>query len=131
MSLHHRIFHFEQQFLKYFNTMHKQSNNKKSQSNFGKAMSPPLWQRMVDSSAACATSCAMPTTDKSNHSATGKLHPHHSATFFLYVTLCSPVPPPSEKNCLFPLGDPNSTIKSHPLAHPTTPNDIISIHTVN
>jgi len=29
----------------------------------------------------------MPTAEESNHSAVGVLHPHYSATFFLYVTL--------------------------------------------
>jgi len=43
----------------------------------------PSWQRMHS----FAVYCAMPTTDKSNHSAAGTLHSHCSATFFLYVTL--------------------------------------------
>jgi len=57
----------------------------------------PLTQRM-DSSAACASSCAMPTVDETNHSAAGMLHPHCTATFFLYFrpTLC----------CLIPFYDP-------------------------
>ena len=39
----------------------------------------PLRQRM-DSPASCATSCAMPTTDESNHSAAGTTHPQCSAS---------------------------------------------------
>jgi len=31
-----------------------------------------------------------------NHSATGMLHPHRSASVFLYVTLCSPIPLPKD-----------------------------------
>ena len=44
----------------------------------------PSRQRM-DSSAACA-SCAMATAYEYNHSVVGTLHPHRSATIFLYVT---------------------------------------------
>jgi len=36
----------------------------------------PSWQKM-DSPTTCAN-CTMPTADKSNHSATGTLHPHHT-----------------------------------------------------
>jgi len=38
-----------------------------------------LWMQRMDSPASCA-SCTMPTTDKSNHSAAGTLHPHHTDT---------------------------------------------------
>jgi len=31
------------------------------------------------------TSCAIPTADKSNHSATSMLHPHGNATCIVYV----------------------------------------------
>jgi len=44
---------------------HHHNNNKKSQNNLGRAASPPLTQRM-DSSAACASSCAMSTVDESS-----------------------------------------------------------------
>jgi len=37
----------------------------------------PSRQRM-ESSATCATICAVPTADESNHSATSMLHPHHA-----------------------------------------------------
>jgi len=45
----------------------------------------------------------MPTADVFNHSAVGMLHLHHSATCFLYVTLCCPIPP-LEKNLPLPIG---------------------------
>jgi len=59
-------------------------------SHLGRALSPPSRQRM-DSPTVCA-SCAVPTAYESNHSAMGTLHPHHSATFSLYITLCCPIP---------------------------------------
>ena len=49
----------------------------------------------MDSPTAFA-SCAVPNADESNHSATGTLHLHNSAAFFLYVTLCHPILP---RNC--------------------------------
>jgi len=94
------------------------------------AASPHHMQRMYPS-AACATSCAMPTVDESNHSPVGKLHLHCSATFFLYVrpTLCCLIPP--TKNCSIPLGIP-PIVKSHPLVHMTHhPKRHISVHTFN
>jgi len=60
-------------------------------------MLPLLTQRM-DSSAVCATSCAMPTADEDNHSAAGMLHPHCSAAFSRYVTLHHLMSP---QNCPF------------------------------
>jgi len=42
----------------------------------------------------------MPTADKSSHSAAGKPHPYHSATYIPYVTLLTlhcPIPPKKEK----------------------------------
>jgi len=60
-------------------------------------------QRM-DSSAACVTSCAMPTVDESNHSSAGMLHSHRSATFYLNrPTLRCPIPP--KRNLPLPVGD--------------------------
>jgi len=57
-----------------------------------RAASPPLMLWM-DSSGACATSwCALPTVDESSHSGAGMLHPHCSATFFLYITMRCPIP---------------------------------------
>jgi len=58
--------------------------NRKSQSNLGTAASPPLTQRM-DSSAACPTSCAMPTADKSNHSGAGTILLMYDWTNLPYV----------------------------------------------
>jgi len=56
-------------------------HQKEAQSNLGTAAPPPITQSM-DSSAACATSCAIPTADESNHSDMGMLHhtavPHSS-----------------------------------------------------
>ena len=77
--------------------------DKSSHSHLGRAASPPLTQRM-DSPASCATSCAMPIADKSNHSAAGTLHPHRSATCFLHVTLCCRLPTPSPKKLPLPIG---------------------------
>ena len=59
----------------------------------------------MDAPASCATSCVIPTADECNHSAMGTLHPHHSATCILYVTLltlCCPIPPKKEKKMLLP-----------------------------
>jgi len=101
-------------------------SNKKFQSNLGRAASLPIIQRM-DSSAPCATSCAIPTVDESNHSAAGSLHPHYSATFFLFIrpTLRCPIPL-TKKIGLSLWGIPTHTIKKviHRSSRPTTPNDI-------
>jgi len=82
----------------------------------------------MDSPAACA-SCAMPTADMSNYSAMGTLHPHHSATFFLYVILHCPNTP-SQK-----IAHSHPTVKSHSSAVWPTPthtqNDVIGTHTLN
>jgi len=55
-----------------------------------------LSRQRMDSPAAC-TSYTLPTANETNHSAAGMLHPHLSATFFLYVTLCCLIPPHPEK----------------------------------
>jgi len=70
-------------------------------------------RHVVTSPASCATSCAMPTTEESNHSAVGMLHPHHRAPCILYVTLHCPIIP-SQKNPL--TGDINSQ-SSHTHTH--------------
>jgi len=59
---------------------HTQGNmsSESSQNNLrrlGRAASPSLTQKM-DSPAACAISCTVPTADESNHSATSTLHLH-------------------------------------------------------
>jgi len=64
------------------------------QSHLGRERRYPSRQRM-DSPTSCAISCAIPIADESNHSATGTLHPHRSATCVLYVTLLTlrcPIP---------------------------------------
>ena len=89
----------------------------------------PFLQRM-DSPASFATSFAMPTADESNHSGAGTLHPHCSATFFLYVTLHCPIPPPSNLTLL--VRDTHPHRENHPPSHgPTTPISIIGTHTLN
>jgi len=69
----------------------------------------PSQQRM-SSPTACATICAMFTADMSNHSVTGMLQPHRSATFLLYVTLRCPILP-TTKSVPFPIGDIHLTRK--------------------
>jgi len=92
------------------------NNNKKSQSNLGRATLPPLMQRM-DSSAAFATSCAMPTGDESNHSATDMLHPHCSATSSYTLDLHCVSP---KQDLPLPTGRyPPHCLKSHSPAHLT------------
>jgi len=43
--------------------------------SFGKSASPPITAENA-LTALCASSCAVPTTDESNHSAVGALHLH-------------------------------------------------------
>ena len=88
---------------------------KKSQSNLGRAASPPLAQRM-DSSAAYS-SCAVLTVDESDHSAALTLHPHHSATFLLYVFIVSSATFP--RNLLYSLGTTNCPSNGHVRGHVT------------
>jgi len=71
-----------------------------SPKSFGKSASLPLWQ-ITELPVLCATSCTIPTADKSNHSGTGTLHPHSNATCILYVTQRCLIPPP-KKNSPFP-----------------------------
>ena len=78
---------------------------------------PPLTQ-IMDSPTSFATSFAMPTAYESNHSGAGTLHPHRSATFFLYVTLRGPIPP-QKISCPFLLGIP--TLSEKIILHPTDP----------
>jgi len=51
-----------------------QEHNKSTQSHLGRAVSPPL-PAENGLNRGCATICAMPTEDESNHSAAGTLHP--------------------------------------------------------
>jgi len=69
------------------------NNNKKSQSNLGRAMIRHPSQHRMDLPTA-GSSCTMPTADKSNHSAAGTPYRHRSATFSLcYIALSDPPPP--------------------------------------
>jgi len=100
------------------------------QSNLGRVHSRLSWQRM-HSSAACV-SCAISTGDMSNHSVvvcyihTAVLH----ATFFLYIRPSLHCLIPSNKNLFLPVGDSIPPLKKSS-TWPTTPNDIIGIHTPN
>jgi len=70
--------------------------NKSCQKSFGKSATLPSRQRM-DSPASCATNCAVPSAEESNHSSVGTLHPHRSATCVLYARLtlsCLPLTSP-------------------------------------
>jgi len=67
----------------------------------GRAHRYPSLQKM-DLPTFCATSCAIPTADESNHSATGTVYPHRIATCVLYVRLRCPIPPPKKEICPFP-----------------------------
>jgi len=51
------------------------------QSYFGRTVLPSL---MAENELTACASCAIPTVDESNQSEAGMLHPHHSATFYLY-----------------------------------------------
>jgi len=95
--------------------MQQDKQNKKTQSNLGRAALPPFTQRK-DSSAACVT-IAVQTADEFNHSAVGTLHPHHSDTFFLYVRPILRCPIPSSKNSPFQLGS-HPTVKKSSIGPP-------------
>jgi len=89
---------------------------------FVKSCVATLTQR-IDLPASYATSCAKSTANDSNHSAVGTLHPHCSASFSLYITLCGPIRP-SSKNAPPPkmplhVGGFPPYQKKHPLAHRT------------
>jgi len=75
----------------------------------------PSRQRM-DSPIVCATIRAMSIAGKSNHSATGRLHPHCSATCLLRYTALPP--PPKKSNLTLPIGAIHPTGKNHPPANP-------------
>jgi len=104
---------------------------KSSQSHLGRAASPPLTTEN-GLAAACATSCAMPTADKSNHSAVGMLHAHRSATCFLYVTLRCPIPLSSQK-LSFLVGSypPKPEKSSSDPPDPPPQKTYIGVHTLN
>jgi len=93
---------------------------KKSQIKLGRATSPLVMQRM-DSSAACATSCSVPTVGESSHSAAGTLHPHRSATFFLNVSPTCVVrfPSPKKRNLHLPIRRFQLHQKKYPPSSPT------------
>jgi len=90
------------------------NHNKSSPKSFGKRpRRHPSLQRM-NSPTACATICAMTTAGVSNNATAGTLHPHRSATCFLYVTLRCPYP---QRNLLLPVGATHPTGKNHPPTH--------------
>jgi len=60
------------------------SNKQVIPKSFGKSASLPL---MAEIGLDLPISCAIPTADESNHSATGMLHQHGNAMCVLYVTL--------------------------------------------
>jgi len=74
-------------------------NNKSSQCHLGRACRYTSRQ-ILDSPASCAASCAIPTADESNHSAT--LHLHGNATCILYVNCASCHILSPKSNCPFP-----------------------------
>jgi len=90
-----------------------------------------ITQRM-NSSAACATSCAMSTEDESNQSAAGMQHhtavglPHSSCMLGLHCTVLFLQP----KNLPLPVGEstPHRQKVIYWLTRLTTPNDIIGVH---
>ena len=66
-------------------------------SHLGRVRRYPSWQRM-ESPTSCATSCATPTADKSNHSVMGTPHPQCIATCPIrYTVLYNP--PPKKQKC--------------------------------
>jgi len=73
-------------------------------------------QRM-DSPTSCGTSWTMHTADWVHSLSHGMLHPHRSATCFLYITLCCPIP--LQKNLCLPAGGYPPHQKNHYLAQMT------------
>ena len=63
------------------------------QSHLGRARRYPLRQRM-ESPASCATSCAIPAADESNHSATGIRHIHIAVPHICHTLRCAERSPP-------------------------------------
>jgi len=92
----------------------------------------PSWREWTHLLHVLAKICAMTTADESNDSAAGTLHPHHSATCFLYVTLHCSIPPVRKKIIPSRWELPTPTGKNHPPAHLTHhPNGIIGVCTAN
>jgi len=75
-----------------------------------------------------ASQCPLQMNPISQPRVAGTLHPHSSATCFVYVTLRSPIPIPRKP---LPVGLPNPPNKNqyNPPVHPTHhPNSIIGVH---
>jgi len=92
------------------------------------------WWKRMDSPTGCATICAMPTADKSNHSATGTLHPHLTDGHMMtaYTMLNFPADKPKAIGRLKPLNCINSykLYIAKPCKNHATGNTIIAMATL-